>query len=100
MLGDLADVADDVGGEAVAGVEPALLFEGFELGQLVAMGFDEGLLVGGDVLLERDGLEPGCESEVAKGRFDLLDRHVEPFGDHGQVGGKVPDLVAQEIAGS
>ncbi len=29
LLGDLADVADEVGGEAVAGVEATLLVEGF-----------------------------------------------------------------------
>ncbi len=36
-----------MGGEAVAGIETALLVEGFELGELVAVGLDEGLLVGG-----------------------------------------------------
>ncbi len=59
LLGDFADVADEVGGETVAGIEAALLVESFKFGKLVAMGGDEGLLVGGDVLLERDGLVLG-----------------------------------------
>jgi hypothetical protein len=46
VLGDLADVADEMGGEAVARIEAALLLEGFEFGKFVAVSFDEGLLVG------------------------------------------------------
>ncbi len=69
-----------MGGEAVAGVEAALLVEGFELGELVAVGLDEGLLVGGDVLLEGDGLVFGRELVVAQGGLDLVDGDVEAAG--------------------
>ena len=99
VLGDLADVADEVGGEAVAGVEAALLVEGFELGELVAVGGDEGLLVGGDVLLERDGLVLGRGLEAAEGGLDLLDGDVEALGDEREVGVEVLDLLAEEVAG-
>ena len=99
VLGDFADVADEMGGEAVAGVEAALLVEGFELGELVAMGLDEGLLVGRDVLLERDGLVLGGDLIAAEGGLDLVDGDVEALGDEGQVGVEVFDLLAEEIAG-
>ena len=63
-----------MGGEAVAGVEAALLVEGLQLGKLVAVGGDEGLLVRGDVLLERDGLVLGRDLVAAEGGLDLIDR--------------------------
>ena len=44
VFADLADVADQVRGKAVARIEPALLVDGFQLGQLVAVRLDEGLL--------------------------------------------------------
>src|SRR6266700_2508358 len=40
LFGDFADVADEVSGEAVAWVEATLLVEGFEFGELVAVGGD------------------------------------------------------------
>ncbi len=40
-----------MGGEAVAGIEAALLVDGFEFRQLVAVGLNEGLLVGRDSCL-------------------------------------------------
>jgi hypothetical protein len=99
LLGDLSDVADEVGGEAVAGVEAALLVEGLELGKLVAVGGDEGLLVGGDVLLQGDRLIFRGYLEAAKGGVDLLDGDVEAAGDERQIGVEVFDLLAEEITG-
>ena len=66
-----------MGGEAIAGVEAALLVEGFEFGEFVAVCVDEGLLVGGDVLLEGDRLVLGSDLEAADGGLDLLDGDVE-----------------------
>ncbi len=66
-----------MGGEAVAGVEAALFVEGFEFRELVAVGGDESLFVGGDVLLEGDGLVLGGDLEAADGGLDLLDGDVE-----------------------
>ena len=88
-----------MGGEAVAGVEAALLVEGFELGELVAVGGDEGLLVRGDVLLEGDGLVLGGGLEAAEGGLDLVDGDVEALGDEGEIGVEVLDLLAEEVAG-
>ena len=99
LLGDLADVADEVGGEAVAGIEAALLVEGFEFGELVAMGGDEGLLVGSDVLLEGNGLVFGGDLVAADGGLNLLDGDVEAAGDEGKIGVEVLDLFAEEVAG-
>ncbi len=99
LLGDLADVADEVGRKAVAGVEAALLVEGLEFGEFVAMGGDEGLLVRGDVLLEGDWLVLGRDLKVAEGGLDLVDGDVKALGDEGQVGVEVFDLFAEEVAG-
>ena len=88
-----------MGGEAVARIEAALLVEGFELGEFVAVGVDEGLLVGGDVLLERDGLVLGRELEAAQRGLNLLDGDVQAGGDERQVGVEVFDLLAEEVAG-
>ena len=74
-----------MGGEAVAGVEAALLVERLEFGQLVAVGGDEGLLVGRDVLLERDGLVLGGGLIVAEDGLNLLDGDVEAARDERQV---------------
>ena len=99
LLGDLADVADEVGGEAVAGVEAALLVEGFELGELVFVGLDEGLLVRGDVLFEWDGLVLGRALEVAEGGLDLVEGEVEAGGDERDVGPVFGHLLAEDVAG-
>ena len=98
-FGDFTDVADEVGGEAVAGVEAALLVAGFELGEFVAVGGEEGLLVGGDVDFKGDGLVLRGGGEAADGRLDLLDGEVEAGGDEREVEVGVGDLIAQEIAG-
>ena len=81
------------------GIEAALLVEGFELGELVAVGGDEGLLVGRDVLLERNGLVLGRDLEAAEGGLNLLDGDVQAAGDERQVGVEVFDLLAEEVAG-
>src|SRR6202011_4467072 len=98
LLGDLADVADEVGGEAVTGGETALLGGGFWFGKLVAVGGDEGLLVGGDVLLEGNGLVLGGDLVVANRGLDLLDGDVEALGDKRQVGVEIFHLFAEEVA--
>lgn len=63
------------------------------------MGGDEGLLVGGDVLFEGDGLVFGGGLEAAEGGLDLVDGDVEALGDQGEIGGVVLDLLAEEVAG-
>jgi hypothetical protein len=99
LLRDLTDVADEVGGEAVAGVESALLVECLEFGELIAVGSDEGLLVGSDVLLERDGLVFGGYLKAADCGLDLLDGDVEACGDERQVGVEIFDLFSEQVTG-
>jgi hypothetical protein len=99
LLGDFADVTDEVSGEPVTRVEAALLVEGLELGELVAVGCDEGLLVGGDVLLEGNGLVFGGYLVVAEDGVDLIDGEMEPPGDEREIGVEVFDLFAKEVAG-
>jgi hypothetical protein len=86
-------------GEAVAGVKAALLVEGLELGEFVAVGGDEGLFVRSDVLLEGDGLVLGGYLEAAESGVNLLDGDVEAAGDERQIGVEVFDLFAEEITG-
>ncbi len=56
VVAHFADVADQVGGEAVAGIKPPLLVDCLQFGKLVAMRLDELLLIRSDVLLERNRL--------------------------------------------
>jgi hypothetical protein len=100
LLGYLADIADQVSGETVGGVEAALFVEGFQLGEFVAVGGDEGLFVGSDVLLEGNGLIFGCDLVVAEDGVDLIDGEMETSGDEGQIGVEVFDLLAEEVAGN
>jgi hypothetical protein len=60
---------------------------------------DEGLLVGGDVLLERNGLVLRRQLEAAQGCVNLVNRDVQPLGDESDVGVDVFDLLAEEVAG-
>ena len=76
LFGDLADVADHVCREAVPGIQPPLRVHGLEFRQLVAVGFDEGLLILRDVLLQRDRLVLRRASEAPKAGLDLLNRKI------------------------
>ena len=99
LLGHLAHVADQVRGEAVFGVEPALLVQRFELGQLVAVRFNEGLLVWGDVLLERDGLILGRGGKTLQRRFHGFGRQIEPTRNERDFHRGIVHLLAQQVAG-
>ncbi len=55
LFGDLADVPDEMGRKAAARVDSSSALREFQLRQLVPVSFNEGLLVRGDVLLQRDG---------------------------------------------
>jgi hypothetical protein len=63
------------------------------------VGGDEGLLVGGDVLLEGNGLVFRGYLEAAESGVDLLDGDVEASGDERQVGVEVLHLLTEEVAG-
>ena len=99
VLADLADVADEMGGEAVARIEAALLLDGFQFGELVFVGLDEFLFVRGDVLLEREGLVFGRRAIAFEDRVDLVGGHVQAARDERQIGGDVVALLANEEAG-
>ena len=59
----------------------------------------KGLLVGGDVLLEDNGLVARGGGEAVEDGLNLLDRHVETLGDKRELGGGVVELIAQDVAG-
>ena len=96
---DFSDVANEVSGEAVARIEAALLLDGFQFGQLVFVGLDELLFVGGDVLLERERLVFGRGAVALEDRVNLVGGHVETARDERQIGGDVVALFADEEAG-
>ncbi len=58
VFAHFAHIADQVRRKPVAWIEPARLVNGLQLRQFVAMRLDKRLLVGGDVLLDGDGLIP------------------------------------------
>ena len=89
----------EMSGESVAGIEATLLVEGFELGELVAVGGDKGLLVGGDVLLERDWFVLGGKLETAQCCLNLFGREMQALRDESYVGVEIFDLLAEEVAG-
>ncbi len=86
-------------GEAVAGIEAALLVNGFEFGELVAVGLNEGLLVRRDLSLDGDGLIAGRGAVMAERGLKLLEIEVEAAGDDGQIGVDVVVLLANQEAG-
>ncbi len=95
----LAHVTDEVGGKAVAGIQPPLFVDGLQLGQLVAMSLDERLLVGGYVQLDGEGLVAGRGAIAAQHGAQLLQIEVEALGDQGQIGVHVAALLANQKAG-
>jgi hypothetical protein len=99
LFADLADVADEVGGESIFGIEAALFLDGVELGKLVLGGFDELFFDGGDVLLKGERLVFGGEAKAFEDGVDLVGGHVETTGDEGQVRRDVVALFADEEAG-
>ena len=99
IFADFANVADEMGGEAVAGIKAALLLNGFQFGKLVFVGLDEFDFVGGDVLLERKGLVFGRGAVAFDDGVDLVGSHVQAARDERQIGGDVVALLADEEAG-
>ena len=85
-------------GEAVTRIEAALLFHRLQLGQLGEVRFYEGLLVGRDVLLERDGLVLGRVLIVAQRGLDLIDGNMQARRNKREVRFQILLLVAQQIA--
>ncbi len=99
IFAHLAHVADQVRGESVSRIKPALLVDGLELGQLVAVRLDEGLLVRGNIFFDRDGLVAGRGAEVLQGGAELFQIQVQPQRDHGQIGIHILILFADQETG-
>ncbi len=59
LFADFAHIADQVRRKSVARIEPPLLFDGLQFRQLVAVGFDESLLIRRDVVLDGNRLIAG-----------------------------------------
>ncbi len=99
FFADFADISDQVRREPVAGIQAALFVDGFQLRKLVAVGLDKCLLVGGDVLLDGDGLIAGRDAEVAQRGPQLFEIEVQTLRDHGQVGVHILVLLPNQEAG-
>jgi len=99
VLAHLAHVPDQVGGEAIPGIKPPLLVDGLQLRQLIAMRLDKCLLVGGDVLLDGNGLVTGRGPIAAQRGAQIFHIQVQAVGDERQVGVNVAALLMNQKAG-
>ena len=81
-----------MGGETVAGIEASLFLDGFQLGQLIGMGGDEGLHVRRDVLQQRNGLILRLMAIAQQNRLQLIHLHMQTIRDQGQVSVKIAGL--------
>ncbi len=99
VVAHLADVTDQVGGKAIAGIQPPLFVDGFQLRQLVAVGLDKLHLVRSDVLLERNRLILGRQRVMRQGALQLLRGHVQPTRNQGKVRTQVAARFADQEAG-
>jgi N-dimethylarginine dimethylaminohydrolase len=88
-----------MGREAVARIEAAFLVDGFKLGQFVAMRLDKRLFVGGNVLLDRDGLVAGRGAVTSQSGAQLVQVKVETARDQRQIVIHVAALFPDEKAG-
>ena len=85
-------------GESVARVEPALIVLGFELGKFIAVGFNKGLLILGNVLLQGNPLVLRRAGIAANAGLDLFDGKIEAARDERNIRLKVLRLLAQQEA--
>jgi len=99
LLAHLAHIADQVRRKAVPRVKPPLHVNGFQLGQLVAVRLDEGLLVGADVLLDGNRLVMGCGPVAFQRGAQLVQIEVQPAGNQRQVGVHIAVLLADQKTG-
>ena len=99
VFAHLAHVADQVRGKAVARIQPALLVDGFQLGQLVAVRRDKGLLVGGHVLLDGDGLVAGLGAVTVQRGAQLIQIEIQAPRNQRQIGVNILVLLAHQKTG-
>ena len=100
LLGYFADVADEVGGRSRRGGRGGAAHHEFQAREArCGMRLDEGLFIGGDVLLERDALVLGGSLEAAESGLDLIDGKMKTLGDEGKIDCGVLDLLGEQIAG-
>src|ERR1019366_5294933 len=96
VFANLADVADDVRHETVAGIEAPVNGDGVEFGQFLFVRFDEGQLVGSNVILEEQRLIPRHCGHALQAGAQLVRRDVKPSGDLVGVGLQIAVLIAQQ----
>ena len=93
-VADFANVADQVRGDTVFGIEPKLRFDEFHLRehQVVARRFDEGQLAGRQLLFNGNREIAGTTLKAADARLEILNVQVKPASDRFHV------FVAQALA--
>src|SRR5580698_8305062 len=100
IFADLADIANHMRGKTIFGIEPALLFDRFELRKLIAMRLDKFLLIRRDVLLQRQRLVLRRGAVFLENAVDLVDRHIQTTRNHRQIGHIVMALLAHQKTGN
>ena len=98
VLAHLAHVADQVSGKAVARIKPPLLVDRVQLRQLVAMGLNKRLLVGGNVLLDGNRLVARRGAVTAQCGAQLLQIQMQSLRNQRQIGIHVVVLLADQEA--
>ena len=99
LLADFTHVADQVRHETFARVKAAMRHDGFQLGQLVAVGFDEGLFVLRDVVLQVNRLVLRHGGESVDAIADLFGIHVQAFCNKVGVGTQVARGITHQQRG-
>ncbi len=99
VFAHLADVADDVRHESVARIQAAVNGDGVELGQLRFVRFDEGQLVGSDVVLEEQRLISRHSGHALQAGAQLVGGDVQPSGNLVGIGLEIAVLIAQQQHG-
>src|SRR5664279_3747290 len=99
VFAHLADVADNVGHESVAGIEAAVNGDGVELGQLRFVRFDKGQLVGSDVVFEEQRLIARHSGHALQAGTQLVGGNVQSGGDLVGVYLEIAVLIAQQQHG-
>ena len=98
LLADLAHIPDQVRRKAIPRVQPPLLFQQFQVRQLVTVRLDKGLFVRRNVRLQRNRLILRRVLKVAQSLLHLLHRQVQAVRNHAHLGVGVLHLLAHQEA--
>ncbi len=96
VLAQLTHVTDQMSGKTITRVKSALLVDGFELRQLITVRRDEGLLVGGDVRLDRNRLIAGLGAIAVQRGAQLIQIKIQAARNQRQIRVHIAALLAYQ----